>query len=187
MPGSGPGTGAINPPARPCVAPLGRPAPRLSDSGLLGYDFLVASGAGNSQSTGNRRSFWSVQVVMRPVMTFSCDCQDGRRRSGLTSSAARLARVIRLLVGLASLTLVISACGGGSTTKLTGSTLPSVSVPQGWKTYTYGKAAISVPISWEVKHDTNCPNTNAPGHYSSDTRKGGQSTAPRTPSGTMWP
>jgi hypothetical protein len=37
------------------------------------------------------------------------------------------------------------------------------SVPEGWKTYTYGQAAISVPGSWEVKRDSNCPNTAAPG------------------------
>ncbi len=100
---------------------------------------------------------------MRRVMIFSCDCQDRRRPSGLTSSAVRLARVRGLLVGLTSLALAISTCGGGSPTTSTGSTLPRVSVPQGWKTYTYGKAAISVPSGWEVKHDTNCPNTSAPG------------------------
>ena len=90
-------------------------------------------------------------MIMRRVMTTTCLCQDGRRPSGLTSAG-----VIGLLVGLATLALAISACGGGST-------LPSVSVPQGWTSYTYGKAAISVPSSWEVKHKPNCPNTNAPG------------------------
>lgn len=96
-------------------------------------------------------------------MTSTCHGQDGRRQSGLTSSAARLPRVIGLLVGLASLASVISACSSGVTTTSNRSTLPRVSVPQGWKTYTYGKAAISVPSNWQVKHDTNCPNTNAPG------------------------
>jgi len=79
--------------------------------------------------------------------------------------------VIGLLVGLASLALAISACGGGST-------LPSASVPQGWTTYTYGKAAISVPSSWEVKHDTNCPNTNAPGSLLLGYPKGGPEHCP---------
>jgi hypothetical protein len=39
----------------------------------------------------------------------------------------------------------------------------TVRVPEGWKTYTYGTAAISVPATWQVKRDTNCPNTTAPG------------------------
>jgi len=103
---------------------------------------------------------------MRRVMTTACGCQDGRRPSGLTSAG-----VIGLLVGLASLALTISACGGGST-------LPSVSVPQGWTSYTYGKAAISVPSSWEVKHDTNCPNTNAPGALLLGYPKGGPEHCP---------
>jgi len=105
-------------------------------------------------------------VIMRRVMTTACGCQDGRRPSGLPSAG-----VIGLLVGLASLALAISACGGGST-------LPSASVPQGWTTYTYGKAAISVPSSWEVKHDTNCPNTNAPGSLLLGYPKGGPEHCP---------
>lgn len=97
-------------------------------------------------------------MTTRRVLSTECGYADGRRPSVLTRGA-----VIGLLVGLASLALATSACGGVSTTTSTGSTLRSVSIPQGWKTYTYGKAAISVPSSWEVKHGTNCPNTNAPG------------------------
>ena len=115
-------------------------------------------------------------MIMRRVVT--SDCQDGRRPLGLTNSAARLARVIGLFVGLASLALAISACGGGSTTTSTGSMPPRIAVPQGWKTYTYGKAAISVPSSWEVKHDTNCPNTNAPGALLLGYPKGGPEHCP---------
>ena len=40
---------------------------------------------------------------------------------------------------------------------------PVVSIPTGWKTYTYGKASISVPRSWAVKRNQICPNTSAPG------------------------
>ncbi len=36
-------------------------------------------------------------------------------------------------------------------------------MPRGWKTAIYGKVALSVPRTWQVKHDTNCPNTDAPG------------------------
>lgn len=38
-----------------------------------------------------------------------------------------------------------------------------VSVPKGWKSYSYGGITVSVPQSWAVKHNTNCPNTSAPG------------------------
>jgi hypothetical protein len=36
-------------------------------------------------------------------------------------------------------------------------------VPQGWNTYTYGLAAISVPSSWAVRYENNCPDGKAPG------------------------
>ena len=35
-------------------------------------------------------------------------------------------------------------------------TASTVSVPSGWKTYTYGKLALAVPATWAVKHDTAC-------------------------------
>ena len=44
-----------------------------------------------------------------------------------------------------------------------GQTQTSGSVPGGWKTYTYGQAAISIPGNWVVRHDTNCPDGQAPG------------------------
>jgi hypothetical protein len=39
----------------------------------------------------------------------------------------------------------------------------AVPVPRGWKTYTYGKAAVSVPADWAVTHNSACPNTTAAG------------------------
>jgi hypothetical protein len=39
----------------------------------------------------------------------------------------------------------------------------AVSIPKGWKSYAYGGVTVSVPKIWIVKHDTNCPNTSAPG------------------------
>ncbi len=38
-----------------------------------------------------------------------------------------------------------------------------VPVPKGWRSYTYSGAAISVPESWTVEHNTNCPLTTASG------------------------
>ncbi len=105
---------------------------------------------------------WRVWNMVRG-MTSSRHYQGCQCSTGQASTTARLARVIGQLMGLASLALALSACGGSTTTASTGSASPSVSVPKGWTTYSYGKAAISVPSNWEVKHDTNCPNTNAPG------------------------
>jgi hypothetical protein len=44
-----------------------------------------------------------------------------------------------------------------------GPTQLAVSVPIGWKTYTFGHAAISVPADWVVRHETDCPDGHAPG------------------------
>jgi hypothetical protein len=59
---------------------------------------------------------------------------------------------------LASLLLAASVCAGCSTTSSVG-TPPSstVAVPRGWKTYTYGKAKISVPGDWAVVTKWLCP------------------------------
>ena len=46
---------------------------------------------------------------------------------------------------LCMLALTLSSCGGSTT-----STSPTTAPPQGWKTYTYGQAAISVPPKWVV-------------------------------------
>jgi hypothetical protein len=43
------------------------------------------------------------------------------------------------------------------------SSMRMVTVPKGWKTYTYGKAAISVPGDWAVTYNSACPNTTAAG------------------------
>jgi hypothetical protein len=37
------------------------------------------------------------------------------------------------------------------------------SIPNGWRTYSYGWATISVPAAWAVRRDTDCPTTTAPG------------------------
>jgi hypothetical protein len=39
----------------------------------------------------------------------------------------------------------------------------AVSIPEGWHSYSYRGVMISVPMRWAVKHNTNCPNTSAPG------------------------
>jgi hypothetical protein len=53
----------------------------------------------------------------------------------------------------------LSTCGGSTTTPATRVTPPTstVPVPAGWRTYTDGAAAISVPLTWTVRHNTNCP------------------------------
>jgi hypothetical protein len=38
-----------------------------------------------------------------------------------------------------------------------------VDVPEGWASYTYSGATISVPKNWTVEHNTNCPLTTASG------------------------
>jgi hypothetical protein len=40
---------------------------------------------------------------------------------------------------------------------------PAVSIPKGWKSYIYRGVKVSVPKSWVVQHNSNCPNTSAPG------------------------
>ena len=72
----------------------------------------------------------------------------------------RTCRAKGLSVTLAALALLGAACSRSTTAP---STTTTVLVPSGWKTYIYGKAAIAVPRSWAVKHDTNCPNAPAPG------------------------
>lgn len=65
-----------------------------------------------------------------------------------------------VLAGIVLTALLAGGCGADSTTA---STTPRVSIPSGWKTYTYGKLAIAVPGTWVVFHNTNCADTAAPG------------------------
>jgi hypothetical protein len=67
-----------------------------------------------------------------------------------------------LLVAGLSLAAV-SVAGGAMAANRTGSHHAVRFIPKGWKSYAFGGVAISVPTSWAVKHDTNCPNTGAPG------------------------
>ncbi len=66
------------------------------------------------------------------------------------------------LVWLLVAAIVCAACSSTTTSRRT-SPIHVVSVPEGWRTYTYGKAAISVPSSWAVRDDTNCPDGKASG------------------------
>ncbi|MGO8873857.1 MAG: hypothetical protein ACLQPH_21125 [Acidimicrobiales bacterium] len=62
--------------------------------------------------------------------------------------------------------LTVSACGGTAQTSSSKGTHPAtvvVSIPTGWTSYAYGAALISAPRSWQVEHDTNCPDSQAPG------------------------
>jgi len=69
-------------------------------------------------------------------------------------------RRITRSIALTAAALVLVACGSSTTAS---STTTTVSIPSGWKSYTLGAMAIAVPGNWAVKHNTNCPNTTAPG------------------------
>jgi hypothetical protein len=91
---------------------------------------------------------------MRPVVK--------ERRTGLT--------VVGIVVGVALAGMVVAGCGKTSEAGRSDCCAPpaptrpaSVVVPDGWKTATDGKVAISVPDAWAVEHDTNCPAAEAPG------------------------
>jgi hypothetical protein len=82
-------------------------------------------------------------------------------------------RLTVLIVALTAAGVAVAGCSrstasghfGGSAPirTITTSARATVRVPEGWKTDTYGKVAISVPGTWQVKRDTNWPNTAAPG------------------------
>ena len=60
------------------------------------------------------------------------------------------------------LTTILGLCGTSmAETSNRTSSETSVSIPKGWKTYTYHKATISVPVSWVVEHNKNCPDSSA--------------------------
>lgn len=78
--------------------------------------------------------------------------------------------LVSVTVGAALTGMVVAGCG--ETTEAgrpaccaaPSSTRPASGVvPDGWKTATYGKMAISVPDAWAVEQDTNCPAAEAPG------------------------
>jgi hypothetical protein len=75
-------------------------------------------------------------------------------------AAKRLSTIIGLWLVAGAL---CAACSSTTTSPMGTPTSSTIAVPQGWKTYTYGKMAIAVPSTWAVKHDTNCPNAHAPG------------------------
>jgi hypothetical protein len=74
-----------------------------------------------------------------------------------------VAGLISAVSGLLTVTLFVSEAAAAVLPTTHPSSVRMVSVPRGWKTYTYGKVAISVPADWAVKHNSACPNTTAPG------------------------
>ena len=89
----------------------------------------------------------------------------------------------RAATTLASLLLAASVCAGCSTTSSVGSPPnSSVAIPGGWKTYTYGKAKISVPSDWVVVTNYLCPDTVAPGALYLGPSKNLGEVCPQTPS-----
>jgi hypothetical protein len=74
----------------------------------------------------------------------------------------RLAAIAALLI--AGLSMAGMPEASAATSHRTSSRpIPAVSIPKGWQSYAYGGLTISVPKGWAVKHNTNCPNTSAPG------------------------
>ena len=72
----------------------------------------------------------------------------------------------RMRTGATVVSLLVAATlsAGCSTMSSVGAPPSStVVVPHGWRTYTYGKAAISVPGDWAVVTDHTCPGTTASG------------------------
>ena len=68
---------------------------------------------------------------------------------------ASLLTVVAVVIGAG---LAGTGCSGpASTGQTTVATTEPVQVPTGWSTYVYGKAAISVPATWSVVLDANCP------------------------------
>jgi hypothetical protein len=77
---------------------------------------------------------------------------------------------MKWLTTLTVITMVTSVAlaGCGRSAPIGSGTIPTspsttLAGPREWKTATYGKVAISVPMSWVVEHDTNCPDAQAPG------------------------
>ena len=86
------------------------------------------------------------------------------RIGGGTSGRVRRLRLTTLVVA-AAVTPIMAVVNQASASPRTGeqTTGLSASIPGGWKTLTFGQASISVPPRWAVKHNTNCPTTDAPG------------------------
>ena len=81
--------------------------------------------------------------------------RDSKRSRIEEGASPRRRRVLGSLLALMVSPLLMAAWGSSKTAS---TTTTDVSIPSGWKTYTYGKMAIAVPSSWVVKHDTDCPN-----------------------------
>ncbi len=71
--------------------------------------------------------------------------------------------VKRLVVPVGAALLIAGFCvvgGAKAATSQTDRTV-HVSIPAGWKSYSYGHATISVPKSWVVARNTNCSSPNS--------------------------
>ena len=103
--------------------------------------------------------FWGTHRVNQSAVSFVILGTQSRRNRSPASIGSEPMSNKRAATTLASLLLVASVCAGCSTTSSVGTPpISTVAVPSGWKTYTYGKAKISVPGDWVVKYDTDCPN-----------------------------
>jgi hypothetical protein len=69
-------------------------------------------------------------------------------RSGIRPASLLIAAILLIAVILGAACSLTTTTTGTSATHL---------VPRGWKTYTYGRARISVPNDWAVVTNYNCP------------------------------
>ena len=103
----------------------------------------------------------------RPIVP-GCDTLRREGPSGtrcpvsVTAVAVQFPRVatrwMRLGITLTAIALPSVACGRSTTAATT-----PIPIPSGWRSETYGEAAIAVPRAWAVKRGTNCPDARAPG------------------------
>jgi hypothetical protein len=72
-------------------------------------------------------------------------------------------RSLVVLIGAVLIAVGLFAAGAAVTAGASAHRAKHLSIPTGWKSYTYGDATISVPKGWTVEHNTNCPVTTASG------------------------
>jgi hypothetical protein len=72
---------------------------------------------------------------------------------------------MKRLATTTALLIAFSVCGAliSTVASATVRTGHPASIPPSWKSYTYGKARISVPSNWVVQHNSGCPVQSAAG------------------------
>jgi len=84
----------------------------------------------------------------------------------LARNGSRTMKMMRIGATVICLVVASSVLGACSTSTTVSKSSHPISTPQGWRTYTYGKARISVPSEWAVERNAVCPINSAPGTLS---------------------